>query len=89
VAFPRNVPVEAERKNTGKTNLALSGKETAKTLTKVGTVPLRQKSSHVSLRHVDSRRTAAPLHEEVNIVMLMVIIERAKSAGQESLQLIK
>jgi len=34
----------------------LSGKEIIKALAKVGFVPVRQKGSHVFLRHVDGRR---------------------------------
>jgi len=44
----------------------LSGKEIVKALTKIGFVPVRQKSSHVFLRHADGRRTVIPLHDEVN-----------------------
>ena len=43
VAFPRNIPVELERKNTSKLSLVLSGKEIIKALAKVGFVPV----SHV------------------------------------------
>jgi len=89
VAFPRNIPVEVERKNTGKLSPVLSGKGTAKALAKVGFVPVRQKGSHVFLRHVDGRRTVVPLHEEVNKSTLMDIIEQTKLARQDFLELIK
>jgi len=67
----------------------LSGKEIIKALAKVGFVPVRQKGSHVFLRHVDGRRTVVPLHEEVNKSTLMDIIEQTKLARQGFLKLIK
>jgi predicted RNA binding protein YcfA (HicA-like mRNA interferase family) len=89
VAFPRNIPVEVERKNTSKLSPVLSGKGTIKALAKVGFVLVRQKGSHVFLRHVDGRRTVVPLHEEVNKSTLMDIIEQTKLGRQEFLKLIK
>ena len=67
----------------------LSGKEIIKALAKVGFVPVRQKGSHVFLRHVDGRRTVVPLHEEVNKSTVMDIIEQTKLTRQEFLKLIK
>jgi len=67
----------------------LSGKEIIKALAKIGFVPVRQKGSHVFLKHVDRRRTVVPLHEEVNKSTLMDIIEQTKLARQEFLKLIK
>jgi len=67
----------------------LSGKEIIKALAKVGFVPVRQKGSHVFLRHVDGRRTVVPLHEEVNKSTLMDIIEQTKLARQDFLKLLK
>jgi predicted RNA binding protein YcfA (HicA-like mRNA interferase family) len=67
----------------------LSGREIIKALAKVGFVPVRQKGSHVFLRHVDGRRTVVPLHEEVNKSTLMDIIEQTKLTRQEFLKLIK
>jgi predicted RNA binding protein YcfA (HicA-like mRNA interferase family) len=67
----------------------LAGKEIIKALAKVGFVPVRQKGSHVFLRHVDGRRTVVPLHEEVNKSTLMDIIEQTKLARQDFLELIK
>jgi len=67
----------------------LSGKEIIKALAKVGFVPVRQKGSHVFLRHVDGRRTVVPLHEEVNKSTLMDIIEQTKLTRQDFLKLIK
>jgi predicted RNA binding protein YcfA (HicA-like mRNA interferase family) len=67
----------------------LSGREVIKALAKVGFVPVRQKGSHVFLRHVDGRRTVVPLHEEVNKSTLMDIIGQTKLTRQEFLKLIK
>ena len=67
----------------------LSGREIIKALAKVGFVPVRQKGSHVFLRHVDGRRTVVPLHEEVNKSTIMDIIEQTKLTRQEFLELIK
>ena len=67
----------------------LSGREIIKALAKVGFLPVRQKGSHVFLRHVDGRRTVVPLHEEVNKSTMMDIIEQTKLTRQEFLKLIK
>jgi predicted RNA binding protein YcfA (HicA-like mRNA interferase family) len=67
----------------------LSGKEIIKALAKEGFVPVRQKGSHVFLRHVDGRRTVVPLHEEVNKSTVMDIIEQTKLTRREFLKLVK
>jgi len=67
----------------------LSGKEIIKALAKVGFVAVRQKASHVFLRHADGRRTVVPLHGEVNKSTLMDIIEQCKLTRQEFLKLLK
>lgn len=67
----------------------LSGKEITKALAKIGFVPIRQKGSHVFLRHADGRRTVVPLHEEVNKSTLMDIIEQSKLTKEEFLKLLK
>jgi len=58
-------------------------------LAKVGFVPIRQKGSHVFLRHADGRRTVVPLHEEVNKSTVMDIIEQTKLTRGEFLKLLK
>ena len=58
----------------------LSGREIIKALAKAGFVPVRQKGSHVFLRHVDGRRTVVPLQDEVNKSTVMDIIEQTKLA---------
>jgi len=67
----------------------LSGKEIIKALAKLGFVPVRQKGSHVFLRHADGRRTVVPLHEEVNKSTLMDIIQQTKLTKEELLKLLK
>jgi predicted RNA binding protein YcfA (HicA-like mRNA interferase family) len=67
----------------------LSGKEIIKALARVGFVPIRQKGSHVFLRHADGRRTVVPLHEEINKSTVMDIIEQTKLTREEFLKLLK
>jgi len=67
----------------------LSGKEIIKALTKIGFVPLRQKGSHVFLRHADGRRTVVPIHEEVSRSTLMDIIDQTKLTKEEFLRLVR
>ena len=66
----------------------LSGKEIVKILSKLGFVPIRQKGSHVFLRHPDGRRTVVPLHEEVNKSTLMDILSQIKLNKEELLKLL-
>jgi len=67
----------------------LSGREIIKALAKIGFIPVRQKGSHVFLRHIDGRRTVVPLHKEVNKTTLMDIIEQTGLAKEEFLKLVK
>jgi len=67
----------------------LSGREIIKALTKVGFVPVRQKGSHVFLRHSDGRRTVIPLHEEISKSTLMDIIDQTKLTKEEFLKLLR
>jgi predicted RNA binding protein YcfA (HicA-like mRNA interferase family) len=67
----------------------LSGKEIIKALAKIGFVPVRQKGSHVFLRHANGRRTVVPLHGEVNKSTLMDIIEQTRLTKEEFLKLLK
>lgn len=66
----------------------LSGNEIIKALSKVGFVPLRQKGSHVFMRHPDGRRTVVPIHEEVNKSTLMDILSQTKLTKNELLKLL-
>ncbi len=65
------------------------GKEIIKASARVGFVHVRQKGSHVFLRHIDGRRTVIPLREKVKKSTLMNIVGQTKLARQELLKLIK
>jgi predicted RNA binding protein YcfA (HicA-like mRNA interferase family) len=67
----------------------LSGREIIKALAKIGFVPVRQRGSHVFLRHSDGRRTVVPLHAEVNKSTLMDIISQTKLTKEEFLKLLR
>lgn len=56
---------------------------------KVGFAPVRQKRSHVFLRHPDGRRTVVPLHREVNKSTLMDILGQIKLTKMEFLKLLQ
>ena len=66
----------------------LSGREIIKALRKLGFVPVRQKGSHVFLRHPDGRRTTVPLHDEVNKSTLMDIMNQTKLSKEDLLKLL-
>jgi predicted RNA binding protein YcfA (HicA-like mRNA interferase family) len=66
----------------------LSGKELVKALSKIGFVPVRQKGSHVFMRHPDGRRTVVPLHKEINKSTLMDILNQSKLRKEELLKLL-
>jgi len=66
----------------------LSGREIIKALSKIGFVPVRQKGSHVFLRHSDGRRTVVPLHDEVNKSTLMDILSQTKLKRDDFLRLL-
>ena len=66
----------------------LSGREIIKALGKIGFVPVRQKGSHIFLRHSDGRRTVVPLHDEVNKSTLMDILSQTKLKRDDFLRLL-
>jgi len=66
----------------------LAGREIIKALRKTGFVPVRQKGSHVFLRHPDGRRTTVPLHHEVNKSTLMDILSQTKLSKGDLLKLL-
>jgi len=66
----------------------LSGKEIVKALNKIGFVPVRQRGSHVFMRHPDGRRTVVPIHKEVNKSTLMDILSQTKLSKDELLKLL-
>lgn len=67
----------------------LSGREIIKALSKAGFKPVRQKGSHVFLKHEDGRRTVVPLHDEINKSTLMDIIDQTGLTTEELLKLLK
>jgi predicted RNA binding protein YcfA (HicA-like mRNA interferase family) len=67
----------------------LSGKDVIKVLSKIGFVAVRQKGSHIFLRHPDGRSTVVPLHDEVNRSTLMDILSEIKLSKKEFLELIE
>ncbi|MBI2184514.1 MAG: type II toxin-antitoxin system HicA family toxin [Thaumarchaeota archaeon] len=67
----------------------LSGKDVIKALLKAGFKPVRQRGSHVFLKHEDGRRTVVPLHGEVNRSTLMDIFDQTRLTKEEFLSLIK
>jgi predicted RNA binding protein YcfA (HicA-like mRNA interferase family) len=69
--------------------LVLSGKEIIRALTNVGFVTVRQKGSHVFLRHPDGRRTVVPVHREVNKSTFMDILGQTKLTKMEFLRLLQ
>jgi predicted RNA binding protein YcfA (HicA-like mRNA interferase family) len=66
----------------------LSGKQIVKILRKIGFLPVRQKGSHVFLRHPDGRRTVVPLHYEVNKSTLIDILSQTKLEKKDFLRLL-
>jgi predicted RNA binding protein YcfA (HicA-like mRNA interferase family) len=66
----------------------LSGKKIIKALNKIGFIPVRQRGSHVFMRHPDGRRTVVPVHEEVNKSTLMDILSQTKLTKDELLKLL-
>lgn len=67
----------------------LSGKELIKTFRKLGFEVVRQKSSHVFLRHPDGRRLTVPVYDEVPVNLLRWILAESKVSREEFLKLLK
>lgn len=66
----------------------LSGRDVIKALVKLGFKPVRQRGSHVFLRHPDGRRTVVPMHDEINKTTLMEIIDQSGLTRDEFLRII-
>lgn len=60
-----------------------------KALSKIGFHPVRQRGSHVFLKHEDGRRTVVPLHEEINKTTLMDILNQTGLTKEEFLKLLE
>lgn len=63
----------------------LTARELIRILTKMGFRPIRQKGSHVFLRHQDGRSTVIPVHplEEIDRSLLNKIIKRDLKIDRE------
>jgi len=73
------------------THPALSGKEIIKALTKSGFETLRQRGSHVFLKHSDGRATVVPVHsgEKIGPGLLSKILRDVDMARDELKALLK
>ncbi len=69
---------------------SLTGEEVVKALSKVGFQVLRQKGSHVYLKHTDGRATVVPMHkgESMGRGLLRKIIQDAELSREEFLKLL-
>jgi len=69
---------------------SLSGEQIVKALGKAGFQVLRQKGSHIYLKHPDGRATVVPVHkgESVGRGLLGIIIQDADLGREEFLKLL-
>jgi len=67
----------------------LSGQEVIKILRKIGFEVVRQKGSHVYLRHTDGRATVVPIHKgrDIDRGLLRKIIRDAEISRDEFLDI--
>lgn len=66
----------------------VSGRKVIKILSKQGFEVLRQKGSHVFLRHSNGKTTVIPNHKEIDKGTLLEIIRQAGLTRDEFLELI-
>jgi len=66
----------------------LSGREVIKILVKLGFETVRQRGSHVFIRHSDGRTTVIPNHKEIDKGTLLEIIRQAGLTRNEFLELV-
>ena len=68
----------------------LSAKKTIRVLEKIGFRKIRQKGSHVIMRHSDGRMTVVPIHkgEDIGPGLLLEIIKDAKLSKEEFFDLV-
>ena len=71
--------------------LPLPAKKVVKALENIGFEQIRQKGSHLFLRHPDGRTTIVPMHptEKIGTGMINKIIKDAKITREEWIKLIK
>jgi len=67
----------------------LSGSKLIKILSKEGFEIIRQKGSHVFLRHKDGRTTVVPNHNEIDKGTLREIIRQAGLTREEFMRLME
>jgi len=68
----------------------LTAKKILRALGKIGFLKIRQKGSHVIMRHPDGRMTVVPIHRGENIGpgLLLEIIKDTKLSKEEFLDLL-
>jgi predicted RNA binding protein YcfA (HicA-like mRNA interferase family) len=68
----------------------LSAKKIIQVLKKIGFLKVRQKGSHVVMRHADGRMTVVPIHrgEDIGPGLLLEIIKDTKLSKEEFLDLL-
>jgi len=68
----------------------LSAKKIIQVLKKIGFLKVRQKGSHVIMRHADGRMTVVPIHrgEDIGPGLLLEIIKDTKLSKEEFLDLL-
>jgi predicted RNA binding protein YcfA (HicA-like mRNA interferase family) len=71
--------------------LPIPAKKVVKALENIGFEQIRQKGSHLFLRHPDGRTTIVPMHptEKIGRGMINKIIKDAKITREEWIELIK
>ena len=67
----------------------ISGKDLLKVFQSLGFELVRQRGSHVFLRHPDGRRLTIPVYDVVPVNLLNWILAEAKITREESLKLLK
>ena len=67
----------------------ISGKDLLKVFQRLGFQLVRQRGSHVFLRHPDGRRLTIPVYDVVPVNLLSWILAEAKITRQDFLKLLK
>ena len=69
----------------------ISADKLVKILTKIGFIPVRQKGSHIILRHPDGRSTVIPIHagEKIGKGLLLKILRDVGITKEDYLRLAK
>jgi predicted RNA binding protein YcfA (HicA-like mRNA interferase family) len=70
---------------------AVTGQEVLQALKRAGFVPLRQKGSHIYIRHPDGRSTVVPVHKgsDIDRGLLRKIIKDTELGKDEFIKLLK